>query len=447
MNRNDELKSLLSQETEPQAEFGTVLRRAKRRNAGRRIAGAGGWLAGFFACFVLLVNFCTPVAYACSRVPGLRELAEAVTFSRSLTDAVANEYVQPIELEQTENGITARVEYLIVDQKQVNVFFTLEGGGYEEFDAEAEFRQADGGMIGSCIYGTNEYSKPAGELRGASIELVSGDVPGSLIMRLDVYDTYERGYAAEAPAQEESEQDVEERKPIAQFEFLLEFDPEFTETADIIEVDRSFVIDGQTITVRRVEVYPTHLRLELDDVPENTAWLKALDFYIETDDGQVFETTKNGLIATGKEGSPMMSSYRADSTYFYNSEHLKLVITGAEWLDKDMEWIHVDLADGKAGKMPEGTEFYSAERTENGWYIRIRAERRGENRTHQVFMGSYRDPEGNEGYCTSWSVTGGGADCFFEEFPLENYDWDEIWLQPVYSRTWTADEPVVFEIK
>ena len=303
-------------------------------------------------------------------------------------------------------------------------------------------------MIGSCIYGTNEYSKPAGELRGASIELVSGDVPGSLIMRLDVYDTYERGDAAEAPVQEaESEQDAEERKPIAQFEFLLEFDPKFTETADIIEVDRSFVIDGQTITVRRVEVYPTHLRLELDDVPENTAWLKALDFYIETDDGQVFETTKNGLIATGKEGSPMMSSYRADSTYFYNSEHLKLVITGAEWLDKDMEWIHVDLADGKAGKMPEGTEFYSAERTENGWYIRIRAERRGENRTHQVFMGSYRDPEGNEGYCTSWSVTGGGADCFFEEFPLENYAWDEIWLQPVYSRTWTADEPVVFEIK
>ena len=66
-----------------------------------------------------------PVAYACSKVPGLRELAEAVTFSRSLTDAVNNQYVQPISLTQTQNGITASVDYLIVDQKQVNVFYRL----------------------------------------------------------------------------------------------------------------------------------------------------------------------------------------------------------------------------------------------------------------------------------------------------------------------------------
>lgn len=460
MNRNEEFRDLLSQDMSPAAEFGDVLRRARRRNAGRRLAKSGGWIAGFFACFVLLVNFCAPVAYACSRVPGLRELAEAVTFSRSLTDAVANEYVQPIELEQTDNGITARVEYLIVDQKQVNVFFTLEGGGYKEFGADADFRLADGGMIGSCIYGTNEYSEPAGELRGASIELISGDVPESLIMELDVFATSGNGDVVEAPApmQETGADPVyAEREPIAQFEFLLEFDPTFTETADIVEVGRSFVIDGQTIVVRRVEIYPTHLRLELDDVPENTAWLKSLDFYIETDDGQVFETTKNGLIATGKEGSPMMASYRADSTYFYESEHLRLVITGAEWLDKDMEWVHVDLANCEAEKMPEGTELYSAERTENGWYVSVRAERRAENTSHQVFMGIYHDPEGNEGYCMSWSITDAGVyparvgygekDCFFEEFPIVDYEWDEIWLQPAYSHMWTAEEPVVVEIK
>ncbi len=461
MNRNEEFKALLSQTGDNLPEFDGIMRRAKRRNAGRGFAKAGGWLAGFFACFVLLVNFCSPVAYACSRVPGLRELARAVTFSRSLTDAVENEYVQPIELEQTENGITARVEYLIVDQKQVNVFFTLEGGGYEEFGAEADFSLADGGWISSCVSGINEFSKPAGELRGAYIELISDDVPESLIMELSVFETSGHGDIMDAPAEDAGSETVyveTGREPIAQFEFLLEFDPTFTETANIIEVGKSFVIDGQTIVVERVEIYPTHLRLELDDVPENTAWLEMLYFYIETDDGRVFETTKNGLLATGKEDSPMMASYRADSTYFYESEHLKLVITGAKWLYKDMEWVHVDLENCEAEKMPEGTELYSAERTENGWYVSVRAERHEENRAHQVFIGTYRDPEGNEGYCMSWSITDGGEeytarvgygekDCFFEEFPIVDYDWNEIWLQPAYSHTWTAEEPVIVEIK
>ncbi len=37
-----------------------------------------------FFLFVLLVNFSAPIAYACSQVPILRELAEAVTFSPSV---------------------------------------------------------------------------------------------------------------------------------------------------------------------------------------------------------------------------------------------------------------------------------------------------------------------------------------------------------------------------
>ena len=97
-----------------------------------------GGLAACFAAFVLLVNYCVPVAYACSKVPVLRELAEAVTFSRSLTDAVENEYVQPMELSQTENGITAEIAYLIVDQKQVNVFYRLDSEKYDQLEAHPD---------------------------------------------------------------------------------------------------------------------------------------------------------------------------------------------------------------------------------------------------------------------------------------------------------------------
>lgn len=455
MNRNEEFRELIAQTAEPAADFGGAYRRAKRKNTARKVTKCGGWMAGFFACFVMLVNFCSPVAYACSQVPGLRELAEAVTFSRSLTDAVANEYVQPIELEQENNGITARVEYLIVDQKQVNVFFTLEGAGYDRFAADAEFALEDDGRIGACTYGTNEYSKTAGELRSASLECIDGDIPDKLLMKLRVYKTTgDVVEAVEAAPDKETGSGAEaELTPIAQFEFLLEFDPQFTQTGEIVEIGKSFVIDGQTLTVERVEIYPTHMRLELDDVPENTAWLKGLDFYILTDDGNVFESGSNGLVATGKQGSPMMASWRADSTYFYDAEHLKLVITGAEWLDKDMEWVCLDLADGTADRMPEGTKLYSAERTATGWHISIWAERREQNHTYQVFGGVYRSPLSSEDYCESWSIIewrddgSAGENSFIESFTINDYEWDEIWLKPVYSRTWKAETPIEIELK
>ena len=125
MNRMEEYQALRATAEQPAAGLEDTLTRARKRLRRRRamVLRPLTGLAACFAVFVVLVNFCAPVAYACSKVPGLRELAEAVTFSRSLTDAVNNEYVQPIDLKQTKNGITASVEYLIVDQKQVNVFF------------------------------------------------------------------------------------------------------------------------------------------------------------------------------------------------------------------------------------------------------------------------------------------------------------------------------------
>ena len=85
MNRTEEYQALLAELDADVPGLDTTLDRAyKKRNRRRNLVLrplAG--IAACFALFVLLVNFCAPVAYACSLVPGLRELAEAVTFSRS----------------------------------------------------------------------------------------------------------------------------------------------------------------------------------------------------------------------------------------------------------------------------------------------------------------------------------------------------------------------------
>ena len=149
MNRKNEFEAMIEELNRCAPELETTLNRAykkKKKRTRKLIIRPAAVLTTCFAVFVLLVNFCTPIAYACSLVPGLRELAAAVTFSRSLTDAVENEYVQTMDLRQTQNDITAEVAYLIVDQKQVNVFYRLDSQRYESLDADPEVLNSDGAV-------------------------------------------------------------------------------------------------------------------------------------------------------------------------------------------------------------------------------------------------------------------------------------------------------------
>lgn len=98
----------------------------------------------FLMLFTMLVN-CVPVfAYTCGNLPGLKALVKLVAFSPSLSSAVENKYVQPIEQEQTLNDITARIEYVIVDQKQLNVVYSLDSEIYTAMDATPSIAAING---------------------------------------------------------------------------------------------------------------------------------------------------------------------------------------------------------------------------------------------------------------------------------------------------------------
>lgn len=78
-------------------------------------------------------------------------------------------------------------------------------------------------------------------------------------------------------------------------------------------VNETFTLDGQTLTVTDVEIYPTHVRVNVEGDGDNTAWLKGLDFYLENEDGQRFGSISSGVIASGDTDTPAMVSYRLES--------------------------------------------------------------------------------------------------------------------------------------
>lgn len=430
MNRNQEFLDLMKDLEEHTPDLTSSIQKA--RNKRNRVAFAYRPLAGLAACFVLfvlLVNFSAPVAQACANVPFLRMLANAVTFSRSLTDAVENDYVQHMDLVQENNGVTAKIEYVIIDRKQVNIFYRLESEKYTAMYAIPKVLHMDGINDEPCTWRTPINEVANEELRLITLDYHDEEVPNSL--QLMIY------------AHNDSQ---DEEGAIAKFTFQLEFDPGRIAKAIVYSVNQTVILDAQAITITDIEVYPTHLRVNTVDAKGNTVWLEGLNFYIETEKGR-FDVPSSGIIATSTaKGS---NSFRADSIYFYDAEEIKLVITGARWLSKDMEKIKIDLTTGKADALPEGVTLIPVDAENSMSPVMLHIHWDWDNSHHMMLGMVYYDAEGNK--CQAPVATRNcsehGSNCWYEWLDLRDYPHDQIEIYLTYTDGWEAENPVSIDVR
>jgi len=463
MNRNQEYENLLTEleNTPPALEY-TVARagaRAKKSQRVRRLllAPASGFAAAFIV-FVALVNLSMPFAMACGKIPVLRELAAAVAFSPSLSAAVDNEYVQIIGTEQTENGITMRVEYVIVDQKQLNIFYTLQSEEYFHMDAAPGILDTNGQNFGGYAISSGGSVRENGELRLFVVDFIDGDMPDSLILECRVHDNGSDVISAPVSADDVQPDEYSAPAPISVFSFTLTFDPEHTQQGETLTLNQDIILDRQCLTVTTVEIYPTHIRVNFTADENNTAWLHSLNFYFENEKGRRFDPISNGITATGAVDSPMMASHRLESSFFYKSRSLTMYITDVEWLDKDMERVRVDLAGGKVDRLLEGVELEQAVRRGGSWDLTFLAVERKKNSAYQLFSYIYFDEGGNEYSINSSSTSAVDSideagehvetpGMFKTRFALTDYPYDTVYLSPVFSRAVSLEFPVEVIVK
>ena len=481
MNRMEEYQTLLSElEQTPEALESTVSKALTRKNTLQkrwRIAGTSlGSLAACFVGFVLLVNLSVPFARACGHIPVLADLAKAVSWSPSLSAAVENDYVQPMKLSQFQNGITARVEYLIVDRKQVDVFFSIESDEYAHLDLDhPKLTLPDEG--GGYSTSLSSYGVENGHLIDFRIYFVDRDVPDQLTMAFGVYEDttdQEPRQAADEFLGDYGDELLSDAKPekheiLANFTFDLKFDPTYTAQGTVIDVGETFQLDGQSVTLTEAEVYPTHLRLNFDYDPANTAWLTELNFYLENEKGERFNGIVNGISATGNPDDPSTDSVWLDSPYFSESEHLTLHVTGAAWIDKGQERVKVDLANGVIEDPPQGVRLEWAEKRDTGWLVSFSGTYRwGRETCYQIWGGQFYDAQGEAHDIGQMSMStcpmvlgelsGAELDAYedagkaakeegryFETFGLKDYAEDCVWLKPRWTRITGSTAEVVIK--
>ena len=479
MNRIEEYEALLKElETTPENLESTVEKALKRENTFQKkrriLVSSAGSLAACFAAFVLLVNLSVPFARACGSIPLISDLARAVSWSPSLSAAVEHDYVQPMNLSQYQNGITAKVEYLIVDRKQVDVFFSIQSDDYAHLDLDHPTLTVPGKQDGYAS-SFSSYGIENGDLMELRIDFMDRDVPDCLTMTFGVYDDPDR-YKTSKPVESSlmdygdellDENREEQREILATFTFELHFDPTYTEQGAVIDVGEAFLLDGQSVTLTEAEIYPTHLRLNFDYDPANTAWLTELNFYLENERGERFNGIVNGISATGNPDDPSTDSVWLDSPYFSTGEHLTLHVTGASWIDKGQERVKVDLAKGMIENPPQGVRLEWAEKRNAGWVVSFSAGARWEKTMHyQIWKSCFYDEDGTahdidqRGVSDSPMILGeiSGAELesyeaaekaakeegrYFETFGLKDYTADCVWLEPCWTRITDSTADVV----
>ena len=449
MNRMEEYRQLMQElDTIPDASFGSVRRARARRSRKQKLWRPIGSLAAVFCLFVGLVNLSPTVAAACMEIPFLDKLTEAVVFSPSLQKAVEHDYVQPLGLEDTKNGITVRVEHVIVDQKQVNIFYTINAEEYEYLTIRSDIWKADAdeGVEAGIVYGDTRVT--LGAMRHITVDMADGTVPSQMRLIEKVY-AAEKSPDADEPTHEQWDA-AYEREPIAEFDILMTFDPYFTEQGKISYPNQSFTIDGNTFTIAELGIYPSHIRIHLDEDPNNESWINSLRFDLELEDGTRIGRAGNSISAWGDPDSPSMTTFMAESSYFYEADCIRLIVTGADFLEKDFGQTYVNLETQEAENVPDGHEFVSAIQTGDNWELNFLHPNDGFNHV-QVYSGFYDengDPISSNGMW--WH---GGAEGTVEEpvmqesgYRLQDVTGTEVWLEPNYSYFWYPEEPVIVEI-
>ena len=473
MNRNDEYKALFDELDETPLKLDYTLERALARKGvvgkRKRVKNAFfiplGTLAAMFLVFTTLVNLSPAFASVCSEIPILSRLVEAVSMSPSLTKAIENDFVQEIGQEQTKDGVTARIKYVIVDQKQLNIFYTLECDKYQYISADAEISGVPHGLGYGASW--NAFNASDDTIRKVVVDFDEDNMPSSLKLTLEVYDD-SKNYAPNMDVPEQNSEltnyltEHKSEKPdyFTEFSFDLTFDPSFTAAGKAIAANKSFEIDGQKLTLDSVEIYPTHTRFHFSADENNTAWLKDLDFYFENEKGERFDGICNAVTSMGEPSTPMMSTYMLDSTYFYDADKLSLHITGAVWLDKDKERMHINLADGTAENLPQGVTLSECKKYENGWRLGFSgAQIRTDESCYQVVGNNCYDAAGNKyeiygmtmgvgGYIDpTTGVENANVKAFEEHIELLNYNYDEVWISLMFTSRTQSTQTIELNLK
>jgi len=376
-NRSAELKEYQRSLEQPPAALDQVIKHAQKR-AGRRnllsnlLLKPAATALSLIVAFALLVNFSAPFAAAVEKVPILGDLVRTTTDDPSLDTAIANEYVQIIGQQQTIDGITIRVEYIVIDELQVNVFYTVSTDVYSELGIFTASRSVSATSISS----RDEVIRDFDELHWVTIgipdiELLENPLLVEFLVQVDL-----RQFDPDLLFRFYHNDEITE---FPKFAFELSYDPSLVYIHESIAVNQSFELDGYSYMVTSVDIYPTQMRVHFDRGLGSGVSLSQIGACFMDETGQRFYRSKEGELGDAIVFDSFDSGegfIAFDSPFFAGSRELTMYITSAELMGEEGEFTEIDLPTGAASNLPDGVVLEGVEMRDDGvWELTFSANR------------------------------------------------------------------------
>ena len=322
--------------------------------------------------FVGVVNLFPSVAYAMSDMVLLGDLAKAVTFDPSMRACLENEYAQYVGEEYvTPEGYHSKVYYMVVDPSRISIFY--KSGAPDNYDEED---------IEKVVEHMPEVHSADGREISWTCTFLETDIKGLYEARIDIYE------GQEVPDKFNFELDYcrygEEEKRVDPFDgnevytrasydfskavYTLYPDSKYTTIVDHYEINKDVEIEGQHITVKAVDVYPTQARLYLSCDEDNDKLLTGFEAVLIDDQGREYINKSNGLTSSYDDNGNQAVNYY-ESSYFVETKSLKIAIREVSLLDKDRQWGDISYENRTIDNMPEGISIDEMKLNDEGGLI------------------------------------------------------------------------------
>jgi hypothetical protein len=298
------------------------------------------WLYSFVAAAVLLGGFFTSVrlspalANYVTVIPGMEKIVDLIRFDKGQLSAIENDYYQEIGLTKEKNGVKMTLDGAITDDTGMVLFYTIHSAkkqGYVTVDnVQLKSQNSEKLPISGASYGSPGLSEGDVTFTGTVEFYFQSPLPvKNLELSLTVNGETKEEYS---------------------FPFTLEKNMVGKKSYDM---NQTVVIEGQKITFLSATIHPLRVALHLKMDPNNTKKILNFDDLRLVDEtGETWNKITNGITATPISKEEMILYLQ--SNYFRQPEELYLALNHLQAIDKDEEWVKVDVVNEKILQQPAG---------------------------------------------------------------------------------------------
>jgi hypothetical protein len=311
------------------------------------------WMYSFVVAAVLLLGFFTSVRLSpaladyVAVIPGMEKIVELIRFDKGRLAAIENDHYQEIGVSDEKNGLKVTLDGVITDETGMVLFYSIDSAKKREtlFIDEVNLISQKGEElpISGALYGSPGHSNESNTSFTGTVEYYFKTTLTSKNLEFNL--------KIDGESNEEFK-----------FLFTVEKDIKGKKT---YELNKTVSIEGQKITFLKATVHPLRVAVHLKMDPANTKKILNFDdLRLVDENGETWNKISSGI--TGIPISDNEQIIYLQSNYFRQPKELYLALNTLQAIDKEEEFVEVDLENERILKQPKGN-FLREVKVEGGY--------------------------------------------------------------------------------